>query len=159
MSENRKSQIKQSFIRGSLTSSAGVFLSKLIGLFYIVPFRSIVGQANMTYYSVAYDYYTILLQICSAGIPFAVAAMISKYMNKEDYRTVVLVRRLSTLILMVSGFVMALLFMLSSGFLSRHIGLRLLNSWTVCYNYSANLRIFARFYKTVITSGYAPSLR
>ena len=119
MSENKKSQIKQSFIRGSLTSSAGVFLSKLIGLFYIVPFRSIVGQANMTYYSVAYDYYTILLQVCSAGIPFAVAAMIAKYMNKEDYRTVVLVRRLSTLILMVSGFVMALLFMLSSGFLSR----------------------------------------
>ncbi len=119
MSEEKKSAVKQSFIRGSLTSSAGVFLSKLIGLFYIVPFRSIVGQANMTYYSVAYDYYTILLQVCSAGIPFAVAAMIAKYINKEDYRTAVLVRRLSTVILMVSGFVMALLFMLCSGFLSR----------------------------------------
>lgn len=112
-------KMKQSFIRGSLTSSAGVFISKLIGLFYIVPFKSIIGQSNMVYYSAAYDYYNILLQISSAGLPFAIAALVAKYGAKQDYKTVMLVRRLSTAILMVSGFVMAILFCGFSGPLAK----------------------------------------
>ena len=88
--------IKKSFIASSLTTSAGIFITKLIGLFYIVPFKAIVGQQDMIYYSAAFDYYTILLQICSAGIPFALAALVAKYLSKNDYKTVVLVRILAT---------------------------------------------------------------
>ena len=107
--------IKKSFIASSLTTSAGIFITKLIGLFYIVPFKAIVGQQDMIYYSAAFDYYTILLQICSAGIPFALAALVAKYLSKNDYKTVVLVRILATSLLMVSGFVMAVLFIGFSG--------------------------------------------
>ncbi|MDY6034949.1 MAG: polysaccharide biosynthesis protein, partial [Bulleidia sp.] len=57
-----RNQIKKSFIASSLTTSVGIFISKVIGLFYIVPFKAIVGQQNMIYYSAAFDYYTILLQ-------------------------------------------------------------------------------------------------
>ena len=46
--------IKKSFIASSLTTSAGIFITKLIGLFYIVPFKAIVGQQNMIYYSAAF---------------------------------------------------------------------------------------------------------
>ena len=68
---------KQSLIAGALTSSAGIFISKALGLLYVVPFTAIAGEANMSFYSVAYTYYDILLSICSAGIPFAVAAMVA----------------------------------------------------------------------------------
>lgn len=114
MSTKTKKKVKQGFIAGSLTSSAGVLISKLIGMFYIVPFKQIVGQANLSYYSAAYTYYNVLLQICSAGLPFAIAAMVAKYVNRNDYKTVLLVRRLSTAILMISGFVISLLFILIS---------------------------------------------
>ena len=107
--------IKKSFIASSLTTSAGIFITKLIGLFYIVPFKAIVGQQDMIYYSAAFDYYTILLQICSAGIPFALAALVAKYLSKNDYKTVILVRILATSLLMVSGFVMGVLFIGFSG--------------------------------------------
>ncbi|MCI5724027.1 MAG: polysaccharide biosynthesis C-terminal domain-containing protein [Erysipelotrichaceae bacterium] len=110
-----RNQIKKSFIASSLTTSVGIFISKVIGLFYIVPFKAIVGQQNMIYYSAAFDYYTILLQICSAGIPFALAAMVAKYLSKNDYKTVSLVRMLATALLIVSGFVMAVLFIAFSG--------------------------------------------
>lgn len=110
-----KQRVKSSFIAGSLASSAGVFVSKLIGLFYLVPFRQIVGQQNLDYYSAAYTYYNVMLQICSAGLPFAIAAIIAKYVNRNDYRTVLLVRRISTAILMLSGFVMSVIFLLISG--------------------------------------------
>ena len=115
MTEPQKNKVKQSFIAGSLTSSAGVFLSKLIGLFYVVPFKSIAGQSNMAFYSAAYTWYNVLLQISSAGLPFAVAAIVAKYVNKNDFKTVVLVRKLSTALLMVFGFVMAVIFILMSG--------------------------------------------
>lgn len=121
MSENTAGKVKQSFIAGSLTSSAGIFVSKLIGLFYIIPFKAIAGQENMVFYSSAFTYYNVLLQISSAGLPFAIAALVAKYINRNDYRTAVLVRRLSTAILMVSGFVMALIFMLVSGPLSHSV--------------------------------------
>ena len=70
MSNKTKKKVKQGFIAGSLTSSAGVFISKLIGMFYIIPFKQIVGQANLSYYSAAYTYYNVLLQICSAGLQY-----------------------------------------------------------------------------------------
>lgn len=106
---------KQSLIAGALTSSAGIFISKALGLLYVVPFTAIAGEANMSFYSVAYTYYDILLSICSAGIPFAVAAMVAKYSNNEDYKTVILVRRLSMALMLLSGFVMAVLFIMVSG--------------------------------------------
>lgn len=118
--ENRK-RVKQSFIMGSLTSSAGVFITKLIGLFYMIPFAALVGDENMVYYTASYSYYNILLQICSAGLPYAIAAIIAKYAGREDYRTVLLVRKLSTGILAASGFVTAVIFCLISRPLSYSI--------------------------------------
>ena len=118
MSDNQQRQIKQSFIVGSLTSSAGIFLSKAIGLFYVVPFTAIATENNMVFYTGAYNYYNILLQISSAGLPYAIAALIAKFASRNDYKSVLLVRRLSTLILGASGLVMMLAFIALSGPLS-----------------------------------------
>lgn len=113
MSDNNNNK-KQSFIMGSLTSSAGVFLSKAIGLLYVVPFTALATENNMAFYSAAFTYYSIILQICSAGLPFATAAVVAKYANNEDYKSVLKARRISMVVLMASGFVMGILFMLVS---------------------------------------------
>lgn len=115
MSESSNQKVKRSFIAGSLTSSAGIFVSKAIGLFYITPFTALAGQENKVYYTSAYNYYNVLLQICSAGLPFAIAAIVAKYAEKDDYRTVLLVRKLSTGMLGVFGFLMMMLFAVFSG--------------------------------------------
>ena len=101
------SRKKQSFIAGALTSSAGIFISKALGLFYVVPFVAMATQENMGYYSAAYSLYDIILTISSAGIPFAIAAMVAKYSMKNDYKTVLLVRKLSMSLLLSTGFLMA----------------------------------------------------
>ncbi|MDO5122480.1 MAG: polysaccharide biosynthesis protein, partial [Erysipelotrichaceae bacterium] len=106
MSTDTSSRVKQSFLAGSLTSSAGVFLAKAIGLFYVIPFTALAGEKNMIFYSAPYTYYNVLLQISSAGLPYAIAAIVAKYVTRNDYKTVMLIRRLSTAILSVSGFLM-----------------------------------------------------
>lgn len=121
MTESQKSRVKQSFILGSLTSSAGIFLAKAIGLFYVVPFTSLATENNMIFYSSAYTFYSVLLQVCTAGLPYATAAVVAKYADRDDWRSVILVRKLSAGILMVSGFVMALFFVLASGSLSARV--------------------------------------
>ena len=104
--------VKQSLITGALASTFGIFLSKLLGLLYVVPLNELAGDGNMAFYSITYTYYDILLRISSAGIPFAIAALVAKYYSRNDFKTLLLVKKIGTSFLLVSGFVIALLFVL-----------------------------------------------
>jgi len=108
-----KDKMKQSLLMGALTSSFGVFVSKLLGLIYYSPLSSIAGESNMYFYSAVYTYYETLLQISSAGIPFAIAALVAKYIAKNDYKTALLVKKLGTSLIMslsvVVGFILVLI--------------------------------------------------
>ncbi|MEF9893928.1 MAG: oligosaccharide flippase family protein [Anaerorhabdus sp.] len=110
---------KQSFMAGALTSSVGIFISKAIGLFYIVPFSAMATSSNMVFYSQAYTYYELLLNICTAGFPFAIAALVARYANKNDFKTVMLVRKLSMSLMLASGFTVAIVFGLLSSPLAK----------------------------------------
>ena len=105
---------KQSLMLAALTSSFGIFVSKALGLIYYSPLSSLAGEENMAFYSIAYTYYDLLLKISSAGIPFAIAALVSRYYAKEDYKTVLLIKRLGISIIMGLTFIVALIFLLVS---------------------------------------------
>lgn len=115
----KKKIIKQSLLVGALTSSFGVFISKALGLLYYSPLSALAGEENMVFYSVTYTYYDLLLKISSAGIPFAIAALVAKYAAKSDYKTAMLVKKLGTSLVMGLSFVSALVFMLISTPLAR----------------------------------------
>ena len=114
-----KEKMKQSLLIGALTSSFGIFVSKLLGLLYYSPLSALAGESNMAFYSIVYTYYDLLLQISQAGIPFAIAALVAKYYSKEDYKTVLLVRKLGTTIVMVLSLVTGLFLLLAGGPLAR----------------------------------------
>lgn len=115
----KKKVIKQSLLVGALTSSFGVFISKALGLLYYSPLSSLAGEENMVFYSTTYTYYDLLLKISSAGIPFAIAALVAKYAAKNDYKTALLVKKLGTSLVMGLSFVSAIIFVLISGPLAR----------------------------------------
>lgn len=96
---------KHSLILGGLTSSAGVFISKAIGILYVTPFTMLATAENLSYYARAYNVYEIVLNVSIAGLPFAIATMVAKYTLKGQFKTVLLVRKLSTAILALMGFV------------------------------------------------------
>ena len=110
-SSNETPRIKQSFIAGALTSSAGIFVSKALGLLYVSPLSRMAGADNTVFYSYGYTYYNILLQICSAGLPFAIAALVSKYATRNDYKTVLLLRKLAISIMLGMGFILCVTFL------------------------------------------------
>lgn len=98
------SNAKKSLIAGGLLSSAGILISKILGILYVVPFQALVGSENMQYYSYAFDIYTYVLNISIAGLPFAIATLVSMYASKGDYKTTLLIKKLSLGIMLMLGF-------------------------------------------------------
>ena len=90
---------------GGLTSTAGMIITKAIGLLYVAPFRAMIGAENYIYYAAGYEVYDLILTISLAGLPFAIAALVSKYMELEDYKTVMLLKKISHGLLGVFGFI------------------------------------------------------
>ncbi len=112
-------KMKQSILIGALTSSFGIFISKALGLLYFAPLSSFAGEENMAFYSIVYTYYDLLLKISSAGIPFAIAALVARYFAKEDYRTAMLARKLGTSLVMGLSFISVVAFLFISGPLAK----------------------------------------
>lgn len=114
-----KSNRKQSIIAGGLISSAGIFISKLIGIIYVIPLQHIVGEGNLFYYSTAFNIYSYILNIATAGIPFAIATLVAVYTARGDYKTTILIKKLSFSLMAAFGLISMLIVMLGSGVIAR----------------------------------------
>jgi len=97
-----KQQRKQTMIAGALTGTAGIFLTKLMGLVYVIPFQAMAGSQTV-FYSYAFTIYDYCLQICLGGFPFALATLVAKYMAKDDHATVMVIRRIASLVMGIFG--------------------------------------------------------
>ncbi|MGO4890058.1 oligosaccharide flippase family protein [Anaerobacillus sp. MEB173] len=74
-------------VRGTLILTAAIFISKILGLIYIFPFKAIVGLEGLALYSYGYIPYTVLLSVATLGVPLAVSKFVSKYNALGDYHT------------------------------------------------------------------------
>lgn len=70
---------KNSFIQGAFIATVGIVLSKILGIIYVIPFYSIIGEQGGALYGYAYSIYSIFLGISQAGIPLAISKIISEY--------------------------------------------------------------------------------
>lgn len=98
MNENRKTHGTQSFFSGVLVLTAANLISKVIGLIFKIPLTNMLGNEGMGYFNTAYQIYTWLYMISTAGLPVALSLMISEY-NAEGKRA--LSRRIFRLTLTV----------------------------------------------------------
>ncbi len=73
------------FIRGTFILTLGTYISKFLGLIYIIPFFALVGEQGNALYNYGYVPYTIFISIATAGIPLAVSKFISKYNAMGEY--------------------------------------------------------------------------
>ncbi len=70
---------KNSFLQGAFVASMGIVLSKILGIIYVIPFYSIIGEQGGALYGYAYNIYSIFLSLSTAGFPLAVSKIISEY--------------------------------------------------------------------------------
>ncbi len=72
-----KPMAKQSFLHGAAILALATAIVKLIGAFYKIPMQSVIGESGYGYFMTAYDIYSVLLTISTAGLPVAMSRMIS----------------------------------------------------------------------------------
>ena len=70
---------KNSFMHGAFIATLGIVITKIIGILYVIPFYSIIGEKGGALYGYAYNIYNIFLNISTAGIPMAISKIISEY--------------------------------------------------------------------------------
>ena len=70
---------KNSFVEGTIIATIAIVIVKILGMLYVIPFYKIVGSNGGALYSYAYNIYLIFLGISSAGLPDAIAKIISEY--------------------------------------------------------------------------------
>lgn len=69
---------KQSFLGGAFVLAIGTAIVKVIGLLFKVPLNRVIGEGGFGYFTTAYDIYSLLLIISTAGLPVAMSRMISE---------------------------------------------------------------------------------
>ena len=95
----------QNMIRGTMLLTVATFLSKFLGMIYVIPFNAIIGTDGGTLYSFAYTPYNILLSISTVGVPLAVSKFVAKYNSLGDYATGLRVYRYGLMMMLGTGIV------------------------------------------------------
>lgn len=72
------------FLQGALILAGANLLVKIIGALFKVPLRELVGDDGMGIFNVAYQIYTFMFIIATAGFPIAVSKMVAESIAKND---------------------------------------------------------------------------
>ena len=85
MAESAK---KQTFLHGAALLAIATAVVKIIGALYKIPLKMIIGDQGYGYFATAYDVYSVLLMISTAGLPVAMSRMISQESALGHYNRV-----------------------------------------------------------------------
>ena len=94
---------KNNFMQGAFIATFGIVLCKIIGILYVIPFYSIIGEQGGALYGYAYNIYSIFLGISTAGIPLAMSKLISEYNTKGYFKAKEKAFRLGQKVLNIMG--------------------------------------------------------
>ncbi len=79
---------KQTFLHGAALLALATAIVKVIGAFYKIPLKMIIGDQGYGYFVTAYDIYMVLLMISTAGLPIAMSRLISQSSALGNYNQV-----------------------------------------------------------------------
>lgn len=76
---------KNTFVEGTIFASLAFLIIKVLGAVYVIPFYAIVGTLGGALYSYAYTVYSLIINMCTTGIPSAISKIVSEYNTLEMY--------------------------------------------------------------------------
>ncbi|MDE3839963.1 cell division protein [Bacillus methanolicus] len=105
-------------LRGTFILTLGTIISKVLGLFYVIPFYAIVKDYGTALYQFSYVPYTIFISIATAGVPLAVSKFISKYNALGEYAVGRKLFKSGLIVMLASGIISFLILYFSAPALS-----------------------------------------
>ncbi len=97
---------KNSFVEGTIIATVAIFLVKIIGMLYVIPFYAIVGVKGAALYAYAYNIYGLFLEISTAGLPNAIGKLVNEFntlnMQEAKIRAFKLGKKMLTFIAIIA---------------------------------------------------------
>lgn len=109
---------KKGLVAGAFSLALAGLISKFLGVIYNVPFQNMAGDVALAYYNAAYNYYVLLLQVCTAGIPLALSKMISERNAQRDFAGADQIYRVGARYLSMMGLLFFLIMFAGGGLLA-----------------------------------------
>ncbi|MBE5039610.1 putative polysaccharide biosynthesis protein [Ructibacterium gallinarum] len=104
MEKNRQTTKQQTFIQGALILGVANLIVKIIGAVFKIPLINLIGDDGMGYFNIAYQIYTFMFIIATAGFPIAISKMVAESMARDDERNAHRIFQTAFIFLAVIGF-------------------------------------------------------
>lgn len=83
---NKSSSGAVSFVKGAAILGLAAVVVKIMGAFFRIPLGNFIGSEGMSYYQGAYAFFNQLLVVSTAGIPTAIAKIVSERLATGNER-------------------------------------------------------------------------
>lgn len=114
---NQKKLVRNSFAGAAMISTVGLVITRVISVIYVIPYSAMVMDTDAsTVYNWAFAMYLPFYELSLAGLPFAIARLISMYNAKEEYTTSNRVLKYAQRLMLGMGTLLFVLFIAFSGF-------------------------------------------
>lgn len=100
---------KQTYLEGAATLVIANLVVKVIGALFKIPLANILKEEGMALFSTAYNFYTVLFVIATAGLPVAVSKMVSESLAKKNNKEVDRIFKAAVSLLSILGIIGALI--------------------------------------------------
>lgn len=72
------------FMQGALVLGIASLIVKIIGAVFKIPLINLIGDDGSGYFNVAYQIYTFMFIVATAGFPIAISKMVAESMARND---------------------------------------------------------------------------
>lgn len=110
--------VSSSFIKGAAILGIAAIVVKILGAFFRIPLGNFIGSEGMGYYQGAYAFYNQLLVVSTAGIPTAIAKIISERLAVGNEKGANRVLKVSTILMLGVGVTSGILMFFGAPYLS-----------------------------------------
>lgn len=100
---------KDSLIRGTLILTVAALVARVLGAVQRIPLVELLGNTGMGSYTIAFNIYSILLVVATAGIPSALSKLVSERTALGRYAEAERIYRAAVQFSLAAGAVMAVL--------------------------------------------------
>lgn len=123
MSESKgHSSSGKTMVKGAAIISMAGLVVKILGAFFRIPLTNWIGELGMSYYQVAYNIYSALLIMATAGFPVALSRMVSESLAAGRNKNAHKVFKTFVMLMVVIGFILFVICFFGANKLSALIG-------------------------------------
>lgn len=110
---------KQSFLEGAMVLMLGTIIVKFVSMLFKMPIGNLLGGTGYAYFNNAYVIFNLLSTIATAGLPIAIAKMVSESNAAGRYNDTRKILRLSRKLFWLTGLACMVIMMIGAGFFAQ----------------------------------------